>query len=55
MGRKVGFETIFTDHPRREALPEKASIHTAELTEIKVALKKIHKREEKRWVNICTL
>ena len=29
---------------------EDASIHTAEMTKIKVSLKEIHKRKDKRWV-----
>ena len=32
------------------ALLEETSIHTAKMTSIKVALKEIHKRENKRWV-----
>ena len=31
-------------------LPEEASIHTAEMTAIKVAFKEIQKRKDKRWV-----
>ena len=44
MGRKVGFTAVFTDITRRWALPEKSSIHTAKLTAIKVALKKLYRR-----------
>ena len=32
---KVGYAAIFTDSTRRGALPEEASIHTAEMTEMK--------------------
>ena len=49
MGRKVGFPEVFTDITRRGALPEEVSIPTAEMTAIKVALKEIHKREDKGW------
>ena len=35
---------------RRGALPEEASIHIAEMTVVKIALKEIHKREDKRLV-----
>ena len=38
-GKKVGFAAVFTDITRRGALPEKVSIHTAEITAIEVALK----------------
>ena len=38
-GRKVGFAAVFTDTTRRGALPEEASIHTAEMTAIKIAMK----------------
>ena len=31
-------------------LSEEASIHTAEITAIKIVLKEIYKREDKRWV-----
>ena len=50
MLRKLGFSVIFPDITRRVTLPEEASIHTAEITAIKVALKKIHNREDKVWV-----
>ena len=42
--RKVGFEVVFTNITRRRAVSEKASIHTAGMTVIKLALKEIHKR-----------
>ena len=45
-GRKVGYAAVFTDSTRRGALPEEASIHTAEMT----AMKEIKEREDIRWV-----
>ena len=39
MGRKVSFAVVFTDINRREALPVEISIHTAEMTAIKEALR----------------
>ena len=48
--RSIGFTTILIDFTRKGAPPEEAAIHTAELTVIKVALKEIHKREDKRWI-----
>ena len=45
MGRMVGFLAVFTDISRSGALLEVASIHTAKITAIKVALKEIHKTE----------
>ena len=50
--KKAGFAVVFGDITRRGALPEKVSFHIAEMTTIKIALNKIHKREEQRWV-IC--
>ena len=47
MGRNVCFAADIT---RRWSLPEETFIHTTELIAIKVVLKEIHKREEKRWV-----
>ena len=38
-GRKVGFAVAFMDNTRRRPLPKEASIHTAEMTAIKTALK----------------
>ena len=43
---KVDFAVVFLDIDRRGTLSEKASIYTAEMTTIKIALKKIHKRED---------
>ena len=39
MGRKVGFAAVFTDINKIGALSKEASIRTAEMTAIKVALK----------------
>ena len=50
MGRKVGFAAVFTKITRRGSLPEETSIHIDEMTAIKVALKWVHKRENKKWV-----
>ena len=44
-GRIVSFATVFADIIRRGALPEEASIHTAEITAMKDT-----KREDIRWV-----
>ena len=44
-GKKVGLAAVFEDATRRGALPEEASIHTAEMTAIKVALKEIKGRK----------
>ena len=41
---------VFTDNTRRRALPDEVSIHTVEMIAIKVALKDIYKKENKRWV-----
>ena len=49
-GRKVGYAAVFTDSTRIGALPEEASIHTAEMKVIKIARKEIKKREDIRWV-----
>ena len=48
-GRKV-----FADITRRGALPEEASMHTAEMTEIKIAMRD-KKRENMRLGNIYSL
>ena len=50
IGRKVGFTVVFTDIIRRRVLPEESSIQTAEMATIKVAFKKIHRREHRSWV-----
>ena len=47
MERNVGFTIVFTYITRREALPEKVSIHTDEMKALKIALKEANKREEK--------
>ena len=49
-GKKVCFAAVFTNITRREALSKESTIHTAEMTTIKIALKEIHKREDKQWV-----
>ena len=43
---KVGFAAVFADITRRGALPEEASIYTAEMT----LMKEIQKREDKGMV-----
>ena len=48
--RKVSFAEVFTDITRRGALFEETSIHTDEMTAMKVLLKEVHKKEDKRWV-----
>ena len=53
MGRKVSFAVVLTDITRKGSLSEEGSIHTAEMTTIKVALKEIHKREDKRSHCAC--
>ena len=42
-GRKVGYAAVFTDTTRRGALPEEASIHTAEMTAMKDKKERVHK------------
>ena len=46
IGRKVCISVVFADITRTGAIPEEASIHTAEM----IAMRKIQKREDKRWV-----
>ena len=46
--RKVSYAAVFTDTTRGGALPEKTSIHTAEMTAIKTTMKAIKEREDKR-------
>ena len=41
-------QQFFANITKREVLPEEASTHTAEMIAIKVALKEIHKIEDKR-------
>ena len=41
---------VFADTTRRGALPEEASIHIVKMSAIKIALKEIHKKEDKRCV-----
>ena len=45
---KIDFALVFTDITRKGASSEEASIHTAEMAAIKVALKEMHKRKNKR-------
>ena len=45
-GNKVNFAAVFTDIIRRGALPEEASIHTAEMT----AMIEKQKIEHMRWI-----
>ena len=42
--------TIHGYRQKKELYLKKASIHTPEMTGIKIALKEIHKKENKRWV-----
>ena len=49
-GRKAGFAAIYVEITRKGAQPEKASIYTAEMTAIKIAMREIEKREDMRWV-----
>ena len=44
------FSTKFTNITRRGVLPGEAYIYTAKMRAIKIALKEIHKREDKRWL-----
>ena len=53
MERKISFAAIFTDITRRGVLSEKGFIHTAEVTVIKVAFKKIHKNKDKKLAMLC--
>ena len=50
IGKKVDFTAVFTVIDGSGALPEEAFIHTAKMTAIKIALKEIQKKEDKRWV-----
>ena len=49
-GKKVGLAAVFEDTTRRGTLPEESSIHTAEMTAIKIALREVLKKKEKSWV-----
>ena len=46
-GRKLGFAAVFLE--RRGTLPDESSIHTAEMTTIKIAMRGKQKREDMRW------
>ena len=48
--KKVGFTAVLTDITREEALSEETTIHTPKMIAIKIALKEIHKRENKSLV-----
>ena len=48
-GRKVGFAAVVKDITRRGTLPEDASIHTDEITAIKITMREIQKREDMWW------
>ena len=48
--RRQSFAAVFTNITRRGALSEEDQIHITKMTAIKIALKEIHKREDKRWV-----
>ena len=41
---------VFADIIRRGALPKEASIHTAEMTAIKIIMREMQKREYMRYV-----
>ena len=43
IGKKVEFAAVFMNIARRWTLPEEAYIYIAEMTEIKLTLKEIHK------------
>ena len=46
----MGFAAVFADISRRGALPEEASILTAEMSAIKIAMREKQKRKDIRWV-----
>ena len=50
--RKVDFTAVFADITRRGALPEEASIHTAEMTTIIFAMREIQKKREHEMSNL---
>ena len=47
MGRKADFAVVFY---QKKSLHEEIFIYTAKITAIKVTIKDIHKRDDKRWV-----
>ena len=49
--KKLNFVVVFLNIIRREVLPKWTSMHTGEITEIKIAMKKIYNRENK-WLVI---
>ena len=51
MGRKIGFVVVLTYITKRWILLEEDSIHSAEITAIKVALMEIRKKKKRQnWV-----
>ena len=50
-GKKVGYAAVFIDTTRRGAIPEEASIHTAEMK----AMKEIKRKRGHRMDNISRL
>ena len=46
--RKGGFAAVFTDTTRRGALPQEASIHTADMTAIKIVMKEFNDHHTNR-------
>ena len=53
-GMKVGFAAVFEDFTRKEALPQDASIHTDEMTAIKIGMREIQKKRRHEMGNINT-
>ena len=49
-GKKVGLAAVFEVATRRGSLPEEVSIHTADMTAIKIALNEIKGRRGDNWV-----
>ena len=47
-GRKVGFAAVIADIIKGGVLPEEASVHTAEITAIKIAMREIQRKEDMR-------
>ena len=54
-GRKVGCAAILTDITRKGSLPEEASIHTTEMTILKIAVREIKKERKHEMGNIYRL
>ena len=56
--KKEDLTTVFSDVTRRRILSKEASIYTAEITPIKVGLKEIYHRDEKKrmiYTSHCNL